>query len=101
MIGLSLMPIPPGLIWLAMSIHDHGFDCGPQSWHGALALLCVAAAGCLAALLIAFRRSPDGRFIPAPDTRVISIFVLIGIASYLAWAVLLHSGFCTSPGVPR
>lgn len=101
MLGLSLMPIPPGLIWLAMSIHDHAVDCGPQGWHDALALLCVAAAGCLAVLLVAFRRSTVGRLTFAPDARAISLFVLIGIASYLAWAALLHSGFCTSPGVPR
>ena len=101
MLGLSLMPIPPVLVWQAMSIHDHALDCGPQGWRNALALLCVAAAGCLAALLIAFRRSTDGRLIPASDTRAISIFVLIGIASYLAWAALLRSGYCTSPGVPR
>lgn len=101
MLGLSLMPIPPGLIWLAMSIHDHSVDCGPQGWRDAIALLCIAAAGCLAALFVAFRRSTVGRSTLAPDARAISLFVLIGIASYLAWAALLHSGFCTSPRVPR
>lgn len=101
MLGLSLVPIPPGLSWLAMSIHDHAVDCGSQDWHDALALLCVAAAGCLAALLVAFRRSRVGRATSAPEARAISLFVLIGIASYLAWAALLQSGFCTSPGVPR
>lgn len=101
MLGLSLMPIPPGLIWLAMSIHDHAVHCGPQGWRDALALLCVAAAGCLAALLVAFRRSTVGRLTSMPDVRAISLFVLIGIASYLAWAAILHGGFCTSPGSPR
>lgn len=101
MLGLSLMPIPPGLVWLTMSIHDHAVDCGPQGWRDALALLWVAAAGCLAALLVAFRRSTVGRSTLAPDARAISLFVLIGIATYLSWAVPLHSGFCTSPAMPR
>lgn len=87
-VALSLLPLPPTLLMLALAFRDHEPPCPSAQVANALAAACILATIYLFARLIQIARATVRRrlLITASDLARLGIFVAIGSGTYVSIA---------------
>lgn len=94
--ALSLLPLPPTIVLLALAVHRHERFCVTARIADALALICVVATLYLFVRLAMIARAAAARrlLISADDLALVGMAVAIGAGTYLSIAKGLSTRGC-------